>query len=367
MVQHPLSGSPLPVLLRILLRSGGIDSKYRLKLLYVLLLSALGIPFRAIESWRFGRQIAATTLTAPPIFVLGHWRSGTTHLHRLMAQDKNLGYVSSLQAFMPESFLSVQQSQYLDLGKLWPKMRLMDNVSYAPDVPEEEEYALGNVLPLSFYHCWYFPRRMKEIYRQSVLLEDISDDLKAEWQAAFLKILKKTTIEYGGKRLVVKNPANTARISFLLELFPDAKFIHIYRNPYDVYCSTKHFYEKLLPHYTFQEIDAIALEENILLFYQQLMQRYFATVEAIPPENLIEITYEDFDDNELESLKRIYKKLEIPNFEAAAAHFKTYVEKHAQYKKNSYSLDDRTRATIDQHWGFAIDRWHLLAQASQIR
>lgn len=359
-VQHPLTGSSLVNLFRLLLKSGGIDKQYVPKLLYILLISALGLPLRLLENVRFGKQIQNTEIQLPPIFILGHWRSGTTHLHRLMAQDQNLGYVSSLQAFLPEIFLGMQCGWNLDLKKIWPEVRVMDNVTYAPDVPEEEEYALGNVLPLSFYHCWYFPKRMQEFFNQAVLLNDISDALREEWKSAYIKILKKTTFEHRGKRLVVKNPANTARVEILLELFPDAKFIHIYRDPYDVYASTKYFYEKLLPHYMFQKISKQELEENIFNFYQQLMQKFFDSVDAIPSNNLIEISYEYFDTHEIEVLKQVYEQLEIPEFSASESAFRQYRDAHNNYKKNSYVLDERTKEKINQRWEFAINRFRLL-------
>jgi omega-hydroxy-beta-dihydromenaquinone-9 sulfotransferase len=359
-VQHPLAGSSFTSLVRLILKSGGVDKPYYVKLLYVLVISTLGIPLRVLETIRFDKQIRNTTILFPPIFVLGHWRSGTTHLHRLMTEDPNLGYISSLQAFLPENFLSIEQNWGLDLRKLWPEVRVMDNVSYSPTVPEEEEYALGNVLPLSFYQCWYFPRKMQEMFNQGVLLDDISPSLREEWKAAYLRILKKTTLQHNGKQLVVKNPANTARIPILLELFPDAKFIHIYRNPYDVYTSMKHFYKKLLPHYRFQDISDRDLEENIFSCYRQLMQRFFDTVDAIPPQNFIEISYEEFDHNEVEVLRRIYTKLAISGFEAAEANFKRYMDTHTNYQKNSYVLDDEVKEKVHQQWGFAIDRWQLL-------
>ena len=40
----------------------------------------------------YGRRIAAAEITQPPIFIIGHWRSGTTYLHELMVCDERLAY-----------------------------------------------------------------------------------------------------------------------------------------------------------------------------------------------------------------------------------------------------------------------------------
>ena len=67
-----------------------------------------------------------------------------------------------------------------------------------------------------------------------------------------------------GKRLILKNPTNTARIKFLLELYLEAQFIHISRNPYVVYMSTIHFYKKMVQAFSFQNVSDDDLENYIL-------------------------------------------------------------------------------------------------------
>jgi omega-hydroxy-beta-dihydromenaquinone-9 sulfotransferase len=359
-LQHPLTGSSFTNLITLIVKSGGVDIKYFIKALSVLIFSLFSIPLRLFETVKFGKKIDNTKIQHPPIFILGHWRSGTTYLHRLIVQDKNLAYISSFQAFLPESSLGTNEILQSHLKKLWPEQRMMDNVTYSPDVPEEEEYALANMVPLSFYNCWVFPKNMRENYKQSVLLDGISKSQRDKFKSAFLKILKKATFIRAGKQLVVKNPANTSRIPLLLEMFPDAKFIHIFRSPYDVYCSSKNFYEKLLPRYQFQNISDEEIRENIFIFYRDLMERYFETVNLIPAENLIEIKYEDFEENELEELKKIYTQLNIPGFEEAKNDFQKYIDSNSSYKKNEYNIDDEIRTEIEEHWKFSIDKWKNL-------
>ena len=43
--------------------------------------------FAALENLRYGKAVANSTISQPPLFILGHWRSGTTLLHELLAQD----------------------------------------------------------------------------------------------------------------------------------------------------------------------------------------------------------------------------------------------------------------------------------------
>jgi omega-hydroxy-beta-dihydromenaquinone-9 sulfotransferase len=43
-----------------------------------------------LQSAIYGTRLRAVNVEHDPIFVLGHWRSGTTHLHELLALDNRL-------------------------------------------------------------------------------------------------------------------------------------------------------------------------------------------------------------------------------------------------------------------------------------
>ena len=92
----------------------------------------------------------------------------------------------------------------------------------------------------------------------------------------------KATLASGGKRLVVKNCAHTGRLPTLLELFPNAKFIHIHRNPYDVFLSTLHMHRTVLLRSQLQKIEPDRVEAHVLGFYDLLMRRFLAERSLIP-------------------------------------------------------------------------------------
>jgi len=103
------------------------------------------------------------------------------------------------------------------------------------DDPQEEEFAMAETSGYSFYHQWSFPRKGRELFEKYALFRNVPDDEVDQWKNLYVSILKKAAYSHRGKRLIVKNPANSARIKILLELFPHARFIHIYRNPYIVF------------------------------------------------------------------------------------------------------------------------------------
>jgi hypothetical protein len=57
----------------------------------------------------YGRKVEATELAAPPVFILGHWRSGTTFLHELMIRDPEHTYFTTYQCFTPHHFVLTER------------------------------------------------------------------------------------------------------------------------------------------------------------------------------------------------------------------------------------------------------------------
>lgn len=357
MLLHPLAGSTPANWLQLLRKNSGIDRPYLLSALKITASTLFGLPFKALEDIRFGRAIDLVEITAPPIFIIGHWRSGTTYFHRMMCLDSRFGHMSNFQAFLPAVYMGGRKLWQPIFKMTMPRKRPMDNVEYQLGSPEEEEYALGNTSSHSFYHCMYFPRSMKSIFDRSLLFEGLSKSEVNSWKESFLDILKKLTLSTGNKQLLLKNPANTSRIDALLALFPNAKFIHIYRDPYAVFASTKRFYEKMLPHYALQHFTEQEVEDNIIIFYQKLMNRFFDTKDHIPLENLIEIRYEDFVGNEVDILRQVYAQFQITNFEAIEDQFQQSASSARSYKGNRYDTDAKTLEKVAHHWAFSIERW----------
>ncbi|MBN2391698.1 MAG: sulfotransferase [Anaerolineae bacterium] len=354
--QQFLAGGSFRNWMRLVAANGGVDWRYWIRSLYVSVVALLGAPFRAYENARFGARIAATPIREVPIFILGHWRSGTTHVMRLIARDPAFAVVTFIHTMIPGLYLSSPLFRAI-LASSLPKVRPMDNVSVSPDAAEEEEYALGNLSPYSFYHALSFPKKMREIFDKYVLFEGVERKVIEQWKAIYLHFLKKVTFSSNGKRLLLKNPANTGRIPTLLELFPDAKFIHVYRNPYIVYSSTMHWLDKELAPTALQDVDEEMVRENALRNYEKLMLHYEEDKALIPEGNLVEVRFEDFEANPLGEVAHIYQALGLVLLPEAQQQMQQYLLTVKGYKKNSYRLDHRTRRELARRWGFMIRRW----------
>jgi hypothetical protein len=346
--------------LRLLWENKSVDRKYIPRAAFVTFCTLGTVPLRTYESLRYGGAVKKTTIKHPPVFIIGHWRTGTTHLHNILCRDQNLSRVSMWQAFAPGLCLIDERLIKNPFNKIAQKMhptREIDNIPLSLDNPEEEDLAIANMSPYSYLHMYTFPRRASYYFDRYVTNFDaLPESIRKEWKECYMIMLRKATFKAGGKRLVIKNCADSARIKALLELFPDAKFIHTYRNPYDVFRSTQHLYRTVLARAQVQEIDIKELETWVLQFYKKLMLRFFADKSLIPKGNLVEVKYEELDKEPLVQLRRIYETLGLPGFAEAEPAFKAYLDSIKGYQKNVYKrLEDSLIEKVNQNWGFAID------------
>lgn len=338
---------------------GGVDAQYLPKAAFVSLVSLLFSPLGVFERLRYGRPVNAINATQDhaPIFIIGHWRSGTTYLHNLFAQDTQFSYVTTWQTVAPGFSLSSRAWLPYLLRSQIPKRRMMDEMLMDFSFPQEEEIAVGSLCPYSFSHALYFPRKMPELFDQWGLFEGVSPGEFERWKRVYEGVIKKAMYNMGGRTAVVKNPVNTARMPALRELFPGAKFIHIYRNPYEVFVSTLRMYEKVMALTAFQEIDRETLERFTLGVYEKMYERFDHDKLNIPAQSIVDVRYEDLESDPVEQMRRIYEALNLSGFEDANAALKSYVESQASYRKNVHVIDDRVREQVETHWGFAIERW----------
>ncbi|WP_445725571.1 sulfotransferase family protein [Flavobacterium sp.] len=293
---------------RLISKKYGVEKKYKTKWLLTGFVSVISSFLGVFDRLVYALKAKPKNLK-DPVFIVGHWRSGTTLLHNLMCSDPETGYPTTYQTIFPNNLFSFQWLFKFVMKSLMPDKRPIDNVKLNVDYPQEEEFALNNEIPFSFYNWWYFPKKTREIANQYLFAISTSKKEVENWRSNFKRFVFRCLINTKGIRFISKNPPHTARIPQLLDLYPNAKFIYIHRNPYEVIRSTIAFYKSILPATQLQDIDEATLISDILWVYKNLMLKYERDKELIPADNLIEITYANLVSKPDEEIKRIYKNL----------------------------------------------------------
>ncbi len=311
--------------------------------------------YRRIESLRFGKAIEATKVQ-PPVFILGLWRSGTTHLHNLLAQDDRFAYPNTYQVFFPHTFLTTESWNSKLLDFLLPARRVQDNVKLGADQPQEDDFAICGMTGMSFMMSIAFPRRAAE-YSRFITLKNTTAEEQSTWQSTMQHFLKKLTYKYN-KPLVLKSPAHTAHVRTLLSMFPDAKFVLIHRDPYEVFSSSMHCFNKVFDMWALQKLGDYDIVGSTIRNYREVTEKYFAERSLIPEQNLVEIPFTQLDAQPLETMRAIYKRLALPEFDHVDAKLQTYIQSLGTYRKNRHTdLAPELRARLVDQWQEYFRNW----------
>ena len=304
----------------------------------------------------FFRQSIERADIEPPIFVLGVWRSGTTLLQNLLCVDRRFGYASYFQALYPNSFLCTEPCVRGILKHFMPKLRLQDKVLVSPSDPAEDEVATAVLTHKSMLMSWVFFRN-QEYYDRLLTYRNASAHEVAQWKAALVIFLKKLTVRHR-RRLVLKSPGHTGRIRLLLEMFPNAKFVHIYRNPYSVFQSSDHTLRTVASLTALQHPDFSSIHERNIRQYSELCRAFFEERDSIPPGNLHEVRFEDLEKAPIAEMAKLYEALGLPSFDEVRDDLADYVRKLQGYQRNRFSdLPESTRVRIAREWKRSFEEW----------
>jgi hypothetical protein len=314
----------------------------------------LNTALRWLQHGRYGAKIAATRLAGPPVFVLGHWRTGTTLLHELFILDDRFTSPTTLQCFQPCHFL-LTEGLFKRYGRfLLPEKRPMDNMASGWDHPQEDEFALALLGMPTTYTDVAFPNR-PPMWPGSLDLSGLTPGQLATWKRTLLWFLKAVTFR-DPRRLVLKSPPHTARLPVLLEMFPDAKFVHLVRDPYTLFASTVNLWSSLAKKHGLQTPrPGPDLDEKVFREFRTIHERYEAGKRLIPAGNLMEVRYEDFVQDLTGVMRKVYVRLDLGRFDAVRPKLEAFATAQRGYETNKYALSDEQRDRITARWGDIIE------------
>jgi omega-hydroxy-beta-dihydromenaquinone-9 sulfotransferase len=311
-------------------------------------------------SWRANR----TKIVHEPLFIIGHWRAGTTLLHELMVLDERHTSPTTYECLVPNHFLSSEWFARRWLNFLLPSHRPMDNMAAGWDRPQEDEFALCNLGLPSPYLTIAFPNHQPQ-YEEYLTLEGLSDAQLDRWKRTLLRFLKQITFQRP-KRIVLKSPPHTCRIKTLLEIFPHARFVHIVRDPFVLYASTCNLWKTLYRTHGLQQPTFEGLEEYVLRTFERMYEAFEADRDRIAPNRFCELHYEELVRDPIGSMRAVYETLDLGQFETVLPGLEQYVAKTEGYRTNKYDLSDEARQQVAHRWGDFMRRYGYAPQPAGV-
>ena len=357
-----LTTGSLLLALRLGLRHG-VDREFMPRYLGLLFCDALFAPMRLWQTLAYNRRIVREELHPEPLFLLGFWRSGTTLLHNLLSMDPRWGFVNTYQAAMPDVFLAGQNRVRRMIEKSLPPNRGVDNIPVDFAMPQEEEIAMMCTSGLSPYAFLHFPRTAEKSLDYLFVKERLGQRQQAAWQRAFTKLLKAASYHMGGKPLLLKSPSNTSRITALLELFPEARFVYIQRDPYDTVRSYERLITLMNDWHALQRVDFDGLLVKQLEVYRDMAMAYLEQRELIPEGRLLEIRYEDLEQDKVGQVKHIYDTLGLGGYPEFRESLTDYVASIEGFEKNPSHVSDRVIRAVNEYVPFLVTEYGYPSRA----
>lgn len=273
--------------------------------------SALNSLLSVVERIAYGRRLRNIKLCEPPVIVIGHWRSGTTLLHELLALDRNASFPNNYCCFAPAHFLLTEKwwGPHFDLFAPWT--RPMDSMSIGWDYPQEDEIAMLGLGAESSYWSFVFP----DSRGLPVSLVDKNRRDK-DWDRLFADWV--TRLAYReNKRLVLKSPSHSFHILRLQRILPGARFVYITRDDQEVVDSTIRLHDRMQK----QNVMRTATQSISVQAVRQGIEELQTAVALAKPQLMLsqfcEVHFEDLIASPRQVMRGIYAQLELPGFDEA--------------------------------------------------
>lgn len=342
-----ISGMGLGMLFKLVRRHGVSFRGATLFRLTVLSVVALMTSLMAGPAFFYRRWVVKRRhLRQDPIFIVGHWRTGSTFLHELMALDPNSAVPTTLLCTAPPAYplsrLFIAPFMLLSFRKKRP----MDNVRISAFSPQEDEFALFRLTGFSpLAELAFPPEGGRYLTNNSVNFLPDDETTQGNWKKA-LQLMMRLAQGRKGRRVVLKNPCHTLRIEFLQNMFPEAMFIYIHRNPLQVIPSTRRMWSMLGPQNTLRGKWQDPSLEDVISVYNRLEQGARVQLSSVEENRKVTVSFEALAQDPVAVLMHIYERLGIAVTPALVGRWQKRAEKSRTFKKNHHALTPAEEALI---------------------
>lgn len=278
----------------------------------------------------------------PPIFIVGWPRSGTSHLLGLLAQDPAHRSLRYYESFDPAPAGGPPEPDGADpriarLGRLlrgldWLSPHYQSIHAMEPDDPEECVALFMNAFrTLQFEIQYRVPSYTAHLLRTSP-------------RAAYtfyrdqLRLVQAATPS--GERWILKDPTHLFALDVIADLFPDARIVHIHRDPVTALGSICSLYAHTRALFS-DDVDPTLLGPEVLgSFWADGLERSRTFRHAHPSIPVADVRYDDLVRDPLATLTTLYADLGLTLTEPARAAMVRYLGQHPQHptRVHRYSL-----------------------------
>lgn len=222
------------------------------------------------------------------------------------------------------------------MALLVSKFRPMDRVKLGIDEPQEDEYAIYRITPFSPLERLVFPNKSNYFLLDfpSFLPENAQ---LADWENKFMWYFRKLSLK-SGKPIVSKNPFNSLRIRELHKLFPEARFIHIYRHPFDVIPSTIHMWSIVQQQNSLNRQGRKPVLDEVVTVFDRVLSAIRKDTASLPEKKFYEMCFENLESDPVQEITKLYKAFNLNYNHEFEEKVKSFLSEIGGFQKNIFHL-----------------------------
>lgn len=268
-----------------------------------------------------------TTPLRRPLIIVGLPRSGTTALHRLLAQAEDahaLPFWQMRNPYPPTRGRDRRRAELLTDLKRIKKMAPELDRKHFLDADEPEECLMlfdETFVSLSFWVMMPVWDQLDWLLRQ---------DAGPAYQI-YRRHLQHFQQEVPDRRLVLKAPVHTPFLGELLAAVPEAAVVQTHRDPVEV-CSSVNSLFYTMHSLTSRDVDVPRLSARNLDLLAELTRRNMAARDQLPPGRVLDVQYEDLRKDPLGTVQSIHATLDLPFTAASEARLRAHIDARPQHR-----------------------------------
>lgn len=342
--------------LRLLIRNRFRVHPLRWGLMFtVTCVSFFNTSMRLVQNLFFDRKLVETDTNREMVFIIGHWRSGTTLLHELMVLDDRFAFPTTYECFAPNHFLLTGKWLPKMIWFLLPSKRPMDDMNVSFDHPQEDEFALISLGAPSPLLRMAFPNNPPPDL-EFLDMEGTSEDDLERWQKQLHRFVAMEVFSKN-KSLVLKSPSHTGRVQILAKMFPNAKFVHITRDPYQLYSSTHKLWVALDEAQALQIPHEKDLNEYVFTCLERMYSGFTQQRPHVDPARICDLSYEHLIQDPVGSLQKVYGHLQLGDFEVVRPRIEQSMQARKSHKINRHELPAEIQSEINRRWSVYFENY----------
>lgn len=365
---HPLAGADWAHFISTIGSHRGYSAKGWTRILISALALSQRWPcsrYEDLAEWLRGPDPGPGIGGEAPVFIIGHWGSGTTWVHQLLASDQRFTTPDTGDCLMPHNLRESSRYWRWYLKHFLPSTRGFDAVRFSLEEPQEEEMALAALGPVSYFHTFYFPRDRERHREEALFPETLPPCRLSAFERAYTGFLRRIARRSPGRLLLVKNPASTTRIPWLEKWFPGSRFIHVVRDPEEVAAAALNRVPYLRRRFSLQRDVQGDLEEEVLSTYEQLMRRYLRDRVLPGEDRLVEIRYEELVEDPRLVIGKVRETLGLPRDDLAHASLEAALARTGGIARRKRSVSPGFAKKLKERWRFAYEYWGYSPDSAQ--